>query len=85
MKVNGKPPITFDSASAVGLGYIGVADADTRVLDRSSFQGGEAPVQLMNQNSGFRTQNWPEVELVGSLTFQQHEWSVTDARKGESV
>jgi len=43
MKVNGKPPITLDSVSAAGLGYIGVADADTRVLDRSSFQGGKSP------------------------------------------
>ena len=42
MNVNGKPPITFDSASAVGLGYIGVANADTRVLDRISFQGGKS-------------------------------------------
>ncbi len=91
MKVNGKSRINVDSTSAAGSGGIGVTDADARVLDRSSFHGrrfqGETPFQLLNWNSGLRTQNSKLAKgaLVGSLTIQQHEWPVTDARKGESV
>lgn len=59
MKVNGKPPITLDSASAAGLGYIGVADADARVLDRIGFHSrrfqGESSSSV--DESEFRIQN----------------------------